>query len=150
MSTDLIVTIIVAFLTGGGIAGLLNALNARRKAPSEINSTDAGTEKIEAETANILVNAAGTMVALVKKELEVQIKKVSAENGLLKCEVTELRSENEALRGVQQRHETEINKLQKVVEMFDEVLNGAHLLYSQVVELNGKPVYKPPERRKKE
>lgn len=144
-----IITLLVAGLLGGGGAAWLTAWNARRKASSEINVNDAEANKKEAETADILIKAAGAAVTLLKKELEEQIGKVSAENSALRCQVAELRTENTSLRDVQQRHEHEIGELKAIAEKFEEVLGGAHMLYDQVIELNGAPKYKPPERRKK-
>lgn len=144
-----IITLLVAGLLGGGGAAWLTAWNARRKASSEIKVNESDANKKEAETAEILVNVAKKAVILVKEELEEQIGKVSAENSALRCEVAELKNENAALRDIQQRHETEISELQVIAGKFEEVLGGAHMLYDQVIELNGAPLYKPPERRKK-
>jgi len=58
-----------------------------------------------------------------------------------------LRDENAKLLIVQEKHEREISELRTAVEQFEQVLTGAHVLYEQVVELNGQPKYKPPERR---
>ena len=149
MSAENWITLLAALLAGGGIASLINALVARRKAGSEIKHTDAGTGKTEAETTDIIVRAAGSAVELVRKELEKQIQGVSDENGKLRCELNALRAENATLREIQGRHDKEILELQAIVERFDEVLGGAHVLYDQVVELHGEPKYKPPERRKK-
>ena len=155
-SENLIITVVVAFLTGGGIAGLVNALIARRKAPGEIQSIAAGTEKTEAETADILVKIAGQVVMLVKAEFEKKIQnmenemgKLRNENGSLHSEMGTMRQENMALRDVQLRHEQEISELQAIVAKFEEVLGGAHILYDQVVELKGIPKYQPPARRKR-
>jgi len=144
-----ILTILGSLLAGGGAAAIINAWNARRKAPSEIKVNDAGAEKIEAETAGLLIKAAAEALKLVKEELEGQIKNIRSENSSLRCEVTELKSENAELEKVQKRHEYEIGELQKIADKFDEVLGGAHTLYDQVIDMDGTPKYKPPERRKK-
>lgn len=39
-------------------------------------------------------------------------------------------------------------RLQAMDEQYEALLNGAWLLYDQVIELNGVPNYKPPEERK--
>lgn len=146
MTTAEIVAMAAALLTSAGIGGIIaawiNTKIASRKVPSEIKKT-------EAETADILVEAAGAAVKLVTQELEKKISNVTTENTALRCELSELRSENAALRDVQNRHEKEIGELQAIAEKFEEVLGGAHILYDQVVELQGTPKYKPPERRKK-
>jgi ribosome-binding ATPase YchF (GTP1/OBG family) len=146
MNADLVVTIVVAMLAGGGIAGLINALNARKKAKSEIKNTEAVTEKTEAETTDLIVKTAAGVLVLVKDEL----KSIKDENTALRCEVTEWKTKYADVVNVQQRHEQEIAELQKIAEQFDEVLGGAHVLYDQVVELKAEPKYKPPERRKKD
>lgn len=160
MTPGEIVAMVAALLTSAGIGGIISAwINtkiASRKAPSEIKHTNASTEKTEAEaakadaeTADIIVKAAGNALILVKQEFERQINGLNSANSTLSCEIEALKSENIALRGVQQRHEQEITELQKIAEQFDEVLSGAHILFDQVVALNGQPKYKPPERRKK-
>ena len=140
-----VLTLITGVLTGGGIGGIILALNARRKAKSEIaaneaeaSNKNAEAEKKEAETSEIITRAAGAVAQM----LEVQL-------CALRNEVDQLRAENAALRQVQAKHEREISELQAMCEQFDEVLTGAHELYSQVVELNHTPKYKPPERRTK-
>ena len=121
-------TLITAVLTGGGIGSIILALVSRRKAKSEIKEN-------EAETTEIITRAAGEAVILMQSQLCEMGKRIDA-----------LTAENEQLRATQARHEKEITELQ---DMFDVVLAGAHVLHAQVVELNGTPKYKPPERRRK-
>jgi hypothetical protein len=39
---------------------------------------------------------------------------------------------------------------ERLAEEFERVLHGARVLHDQVIELNGEPKYKPPDRRHKE
>jgi hypothetical protein len=130
-----VLTLITGVLTGGGIGGIILALIARRKAKSEIAVNENEADKKEAETTEIITRAAGEAVKLMQSQLCEMGKQIEA-----------LQVENSALRTVQAKHEKEITELQ---ELFDVVLAGAHLLHDQVVELNGTPKYKPPERRKR-
>jgi chromosome segregation ATPase len=135
-------TLITGVLTGGGIGGIILAINARRKARSEIavneaeaENKEADAEKKQAETSEIITRAAGEAVKLLQSQLCEMGKRIDA-----------LTTENEHLRETQARHEKEITELQ---DLFDVVLAGAHILHAQVVELHGEPKYKPPERRKR-
>ena len=121
-------TLITAVLTGGGLGSLILAMVSRRKAKSEIAEN-------EAEATEIITRAAGEAVKLMQSQLCEMGKRIDV-----------LTVENEQLRKVQAKHEKEITELQ---DLFDVVLAGAHILHAQVVELNGTPKYKPPERRKR-
>jgi len=142
---QIVLAIISATLAGGGVGGLITALVAGRKMTSEIKLTEADVEKKEAETAEIITRAAQTAAQL----LEEQLKNLRVENAGLRCDIQALREENVVLRDVQDKQSVELLDLRAVVDKFDEVLAGAHVLYGQVVELNGRPKYKPPERRKR-
>lgn len=124
-----LIPILVAALTGGGVAAILNALNARRKAGSEIKVTEADAGKKEAETADIITNAAGKAAEILSK----QICKLAAENETMQKEIEDLKQ-----------------RIIELEERFDEVLTGAHVLYEQVVSNGLDPKYKPPERRKRD
>jgi hypothetical protein len=137
--------IVSATLAGGGMGGLITALVSGRKATSEIKLTEADAEKTEAETAEIITRAAQTAAQL----LEGQLKNLRTENAGLRCDIQALRDENISLREVQARQSQELLELRAAVDKFDEVIAGAHILYEQVVEMNGEPKYKPPERRKR-
>jgi hypothetical protein len=139
-----ILAIISAALAGGGIGSLVTALIASRKAPSEIKLTQAETEKREAETAEIITRAAQTAAQILESQLE----NLRTENAGLRCDIQALRAENVALSKVQKQQSQELFDLRIAVEKFDIVLAGAHLLYEQVIEMNGVPKYEPPERRK--
>lgn len=128
-------TVLTAVFTGGGLGGIILALVSRRKAKSEIKEN-------EAETTEIITRAAGEAVKLMQS----QLCKLEAEVETLRAENVELKQTHEEMRQTQARHEKEITELQ---DMFDVVLAGAHVLHAQVVELNGTPKYKPPERRKR-
>jgi hypothetical protein len=117
----IIIALITALLAGGGLGGLISALVARRKVPSEIRNNVADAERKEAEATDIITRAAGQVTQM----MEVRI-------CLLQKEVDELRRQVEELQ-----------------VLFDTVLAGAHVLFTQVIELNGQPKYTPPERRKK-
>lgn len=151
---ELLLAIVVA-LAGGGLAGLVTAMAARRKAPSEISVNEAEADRKDAETAHIITQAAGAAATLLKDQLDrvqAENRLIRQENGTLKCEMEVLRNENTRLMDVQQKHEQQISELRSdlraVVEQFEQVLTGAHVLYEQVVELRVEPKYKPPERRK--
>lgn len=128
-------TILAAVLGGGGLGTLILAIVSRRKASSEIAVNEQEAEKKEAEASEIITRAAGEAIKWMQSRL-----------CELRAEVDALRVANVELRKGQDRQQGEINELQ---EMFDVVLAGAHVLHDQVVELNGTPKYKPPERRKK-
>lgn len=118
------VTVLVAFLTGGGIAGLISAIVSWRKSGPE-------REKTEAEAADIIARAATEVTKNMEKRL-----------CAMQNEIDQLREENKALK-------EEVAELREMCEQFDDVLSGAHALYDQLVENHHKPRYKPPERRKK-
>jgi ABC-type phosphate transport system auxiliary subunit len=92
------------------------------------------------------------VVTLLKNQLDsmhLDNRAMRLENEGMRCEMEALRKENAELRDVQQRHAQQIVELQALVEQFEQVLIGAHLLYDQVVEAKIEPKYKPPERRRK-
>jgi predicted RNase H-like nuclease (RuvC/YqgF family) len=139
-----LVDILLAVGGFGGVAALIYALIARRKAPAEIKviektakKADAEADKADAEASEIVTRA----MKQLQESLGKQICDLQAENRLLRFELTEMRA-------VQAKHEGEIAHLNAMCEQFDEVLTGAHVLFGQVVELNGVPKWKPPERRK--
>ena len=141
---------VAAALAGGGVAGLITALNARRKTPSEIQVNEAEADRRDAETAHIITQAAGAAANLIREQLDrlqTENSAIRTKNAALECEMQTLRDENAKLLIVQEKHEREISELRTAVEQFEQVLTGAHVLYEQVVELNGQPKYKPPERR---
>jgi len=133
-----------AILGGGGLAAIFNWLNSRKKVKSEIAFTEADTEKKEAETTEIITRAAGAAAEMLSQQLKI----LRSENATMHCEIEALQKENKLLKVVQQKHEQKIIDLQAIAEQFDQVLDGAHTLYGQVIELNGEPKYKPPARRK--
>ena len=148
-----IVLVLSATLVGaGGIAGIITALIARRKASSEIQKTNseidvnkAEVEKKEAETAEIITRAAGAAAELLSAQLE----SLKAENETMRCEIQALKKENTALKDIQEQQGQKISELQSIAEQFDQVLAGAQVLYDQVVGLNAEPKYQPPKAEAK-
>ncbi len=144
-----VILVLSATLVGaGGVAGIITALIARRKASSEIQKTNseidvnkAEVEKKEAETAEIITRAAGAAAELLSAQLET----LKAENETMRCEIQALKKENSALKDIQEQQGLKISELQSIAEQFDQVLAGALVLYDQVVELNAEPKYEPPK-----
>jgi hypothetical protein len=145
-----VILVLSATLVGaGGVAGIITALIARRKAASEIQKTNseidvnkAEVEKKEAETAEIITRAAGAAAEL----LSYQLATLKAENETMRCEIQALQKENTALKTIQAEQGQQILELQSIAEQFDQVLEGALVLYDQVIELNVEPKYVPPKK----
>jgi hypothetical protein len=144
-----VILVLSATLVGaGGVAGIITALIARRKAASEIQKTNsevdvnkAEVEKKEAETAEIITRAAGAAAELLSAQLET----LKAENETMRCQILAMQKENSALKDIQEQQGQKITELQSIAEQFDQVLAGALVLYDQVVELNAEPKYEPPK-----
>lgn len=149
MDIGAVIVGLVSALFGGGIASLIMVFIARRKAPSEIAINEAEAVRKEAEAAEIINRASKEAIDWMKgrlTDLRGEISTLQKDNSELRVEVCGLQKENSELRRVQEKQQDEIIELQ---EMFDVVLAGAHVLHDQVVEMNGKPKYTPPERRKR-
>jgi hypothetical protein len=138
-----VILVLSATLVGsGGVAGIITALIARHKTASEIDVNKAEVEKKEAETAEIITRAAGAAAEL----LSCQLATLKAENETMRCEIQALQKENTTLKTIQAEQGQQILELQSIAEQFDQVLEGALVLYDQVIELNVEPKYVPPKK----
>jgi len=145
---QVILALSATLVGAGGIAGIITALIAKRKATSEIQKTNseidvnkAEVERKEAETAEIITRAAGAAAEL----LSVQLATLKAENETMRCEIQALKKENSSLKDILEQQGQQISGLQCLAEQFDQVLAGALVLYDQVVELKANPKYEPPK-----
>jgi hypothetical protein len=139
---QVILTLSATLVGAGGVAGIITALIARSKTASEVDVNKAEVEKKEAETAEIITRAAGAAAEL----LPLQLATLKAENETMRCEIQALQKENTALKTIQAEQGQQILELQSIAEQFDQVLEGALVLYDQVIELNVEPKYVPPKK----
>lgn len=122
----------------GGISSLIGAFIVLSKARGERSKLGADTRLVEADTAQIYQKIADRAAERALKldervqQLETQVDAQQKTIEILQCENVSLRADHE-----------------KLAEEFERVLRGAHVLHDQVIELNGEPKYKPPNRRKK-
>lgn len=124
--------IIAAVFGSTGFTTILNILFNRRKAKSELSLNDAQIEKIDADTASIISEAAGKLVDRITSQLEAterQNKILIEQNNLLQKEVEKLTLKVASIPEL----EKSVHKLESVVEA----------LTKQLEEHGIRPVYPP-------
>lgn len=87
---DLVLTGVGSTVAGAGVAGIFG----RRKVKSEVEKATAEVKRTDAETADIIANAALKLL----EPLTVQIERLESRVGTLETEVLRLESENCSLR----------------------------------------------------
>lgn len=134
--SDWLVTIVLGLIAAW--PGLLALWMQRKKQAAEAKKENASADSEMVKSALVLIEPLKTQL---KEELTVKAQ-MREEIDTLKTQMITLMADYEMrIDGLEK-------KLQKLADILDEILGGAHKLNHQVKSMGGVPVYDPPERRK--